>query len=581
MKRLFLILLPFTAALVACTSFRSTFQSLTPVPSSPGVISLSQGWSTSDSEWFYTTTQGSQLMPLQYYLALEQSGNTAPFNDSTNIRKYRCLPQTPSPRNPEGLPVGFVPDSGTLVADAGLLSDPRSLGFTCAACHTGQIDYRGKSLRIDGGPSLADFDALMSGLLDSVNATLQQTSKFDRFAKKVLGERAQTQATRTSLRESLGRVSRVGGAYVHLNQSDVPYGFGRLDAFGRIFNRALTIVESPHHVVPNAPVSFPFLWDTPRADSVQWTGSAKNGLVGSLARNVGEVIGVFASVDNTTRRPPIGYATSANFHNLRGLERRLRGLSAPAWPNSVFGTPDAKLLPHGKELFAEHCVGCHRNVNPFPLAHSFFSVLTPVEDVGAEKGVHTDPKAAALIRDSMAPTGILKGARKKILVGDETYGDRESVATITADTVGRALVGKLEHKKIDSTTRRVPLATDGVFESTDADALIADQFTADKATPLKYRARPLDGIWATAPFLHNGSVPTLYDLLLPASQRPQKFWLGSREYDAAHVGYETTATPGGFLFDTKLSGNYNTGHEYGTKISEADRLALLEYLKTL
>jgi hypothetical protein len=60
---------------------------------------------------------------------------------------------------------------------------------------------------------------------------------------------------------------------------------------------------------------------------------------------------------------------------------------------------------------------------------------------------------------------------------------------------------------------------------------------------LGYKARPLDGIWATAPYLHNGSVPTLYHLLLPPAERPKSFWLGSRDYDAEKVGYVWESKP--------------------------------------
>ena len=62
-------------------------------------------------------------------------------------------------------------------------------------------------------------------------------------------------------------------------------------------------------------------------------------------------------------------------------------------------------------------------------------------------------------------------------------------------------------------------------------------------------AGPLRGIWATAPYLHNGSVPTLYHLLLPGDERPKEFPLGHREYDPAHVGYRMDAPDAPFVFD--------------------------------
>ena len=96
-----------------------------------------------------------------------------------------------------------------------------------------------------------------------------------------------------------------------------------------------------------------------------------------------------------------------------------------------------------------------------------------------------------------------------------------------------------------------------------------------------YKARPLNGIWATGPFLWNGSVPTLYDLLLPAEKRPKKFYVKSIEFDPVKVGFETQKVDRAFLFDTSKPGNLNVGHEYGTHLSDEDRWALVEYLKSL
>jgi hypothetical protein len=98
----------------------------------------------------------------------------------------------------------------------------------------------------------------------------------------------------------------------------------------------------------------------------------------------------------------------------------------------------------------------------------------------------------------------------------------------------------------------------------------------------KYLARPLNGIWATAPYLHNGSVPTLFDLLHP-EHRPAKFSMGGREYDPQKVGY-AAAVPGVWIFDTAQPGNSNVGHsgeKFGTQLSEDQKSALLEYLKTI
>jgi cytochrome c5 len=99
-----------------------------------------------------------------------------------------------------------------------------------------------------------------------------------------------------------------------------------------------------------------------------------------------------------------------------------------------------------------------------------------------------------------------------------------------------------------------------------------------------YVAAPLDGIWARAPYLHNGSVPTLRDLLAPADRRPQRFVRGYDVYDQRNVGFVSAgadAEAEGRLYDTSLPGNGCQGHEYGTDLTSADVDALLEYMKTL
>jgi len=111
-----------------------------------------------------------------------------------------------------------------------------------------------------------------------------------------------------------------------------------------------------------------------------------------------------------------------------------------------------------------------------------------------------------------------------------------------------------------------------------------------------YKPRPLAGIWATPPYLHNGSVPTIYDLLSPASERPATFMVGSREFDPVKVGL-VIKTDRGSLLDTSKSGNSNRGHEFnhgyqeyredgppqkgiiGPYLTPDERMAIIEHLK--
>ncbi|HVZ10395.1 hypothetical protein [Rhodopila sp.] len=100
-----------------------------------------------------------------------------------------------------------------------------------------------------------------------------------------------------------------------------------------------------------------------------------------------------------------------------------------------------------------------------------------------------------------------------------------------------------------------------------------------------YANHALEGIWLRAPYLHNGSVPTLDALLRPVSQRPETFYAGNDVYDQKHVGFVSDQPTGNGrtfqLFDTHQKGNSNAGHVYGATLSDDDRQALLEYLKTL
>ncbi len=99
-----------------------------------------------------------------------------------------------------------------------------------------------------------------------------------------------------------------------------------------------------------------------------------------------------------------------------------------------------------------------------------------------------------------------------------------------------------------------------------------------------YVAKPLTGIWLRAPYLHNGSVPTIEDLLRPAEERPEVFHRGYDVYDPERLGFiheGEAADRYGFRYDTRDPGNGNTGHEYGTELPAEDRDALVEYLKTL
>ena len=96
-----------------------------------------------------------------------------------------------------------------------------------------------------------------------------------------------------------------------------------------------------------------------------------------------------------------------------------------------------------------------------------------------------------------------------------------------------------------------------------------------------HQRRRLNGVAFTAPFLHNGSVQSIWELLLPAAQRMKQFYVGNKMYDVEKLGYRSVKGANGVLFDTTLPGNSNAGHEYGTDMTDHQRAAVIEYIKTL
>lgn len=99
-----------------------------------------------------------------------------------------------------------------------------------------------------------------------------------------------------------------------------------------------------------------------------------------------------------------------------------------------------------------------------------------------------------------------------------------------------------------------------------------------------YVAVPHDGLWLRGPYLHNGSVPTLRDMLKKPEDRPQVFYRGYDLFDPVNVGFVSQGEKAervGFRYDTRVPGNSNQGHLFGTDLPEEEKEALFEYLKTL
>ena len=628
-------------------------------------VYLEQGWDASQSLWFYNVTQGSGMLPYDFFMVLEQKDSQSLFRENENMNGYRYLPQKVTFSNPDGLPVGLVKDT---------YQGKEYIGFTCAACHTNQINYKGKAIRIDGGPAMADMNNFMVDLEKALLATKDSTAKSTRFVKAVLDRNGfdkiimsgRNYSSEKEVTEDLDVYTNRIRSYNTINHSGTKYGYARLDAFGRIYNRVLehvltrddlakvltevlepeqakdiiagidediigneefdhllekmeklmvakkirrrTIIDIRNKIFikADAPVSYPFLWDIAQHDYVQWNGIASNAGVGPIGRNTGEVIGVFGILD-WQRKPGwtlsslisgqgfsdshISYQSSVNVRNLRHIEDQLKELQSPQWPG-IFPKIKPERAAKGNELFAKFCSSCHEDIDRSAADRRVIAQMIKLKTIG------TDRKMAENSVNYVGYSGIVRGLSLGVGVGKLYIQEKAPVAALlTATTTGVVATPDADKWKI---TR----AAEWIYD------LVAAYFTNDVKATIKrgnynpdttvdpfaslsaYKARPLNGIWATAPYLHNGSVPTLYDLLLPKKRdkdpedgeyRPDRFTVGHREFDPEKVGFITVKSDDRkLLFETHRKGNSNAGHEYhARKLTKEERMALVEYMKTL
>jgi hypothetical protein len=278
------------------------------------------------------------------------------------------------------------------------------------------------------------------------------------------------------------------------------------------------------------------------------------------------------------------FETSVPIQDMHDLEWLAYYLDPPKWPAAVLGEIKPGLAAAGGEIFKKRCAGCHEygDDQRTPTGLIRLRGMRP-EDVG------TDPTAALRIACPIPDIGALAVPPKSYSVKDSQL--LKDCAGVKA---GEAFSGnpfaKTVQVAVDSIKQRayaaagIDAAQQRAMEDLDQRGGVAWRDTLIDTQPPygPYAARPLYGIWAAAPYLHNGSIPTLYHLLLPPEQRPQTFALGAREYDPMKLGFvvDTACKQEDCVVDTTRTGNGNGGHLWGTDMSESDRMALLEYLKT-
>ena len=558
---------------------------------------------------FYHLPEGSELFPVAWILYMESPKTKRPFIE--NLERFGLVPDPEGPLF-EGtsihVPVGVTIKEREGTAALRPFGLSRMVGVNCAACHVGQIEYGGKNLRIDGAPNMFDIVGFLSEIKDTAETTYKSPSKLWAYlrAKIKAGKARAEVATLDSAKEydalKQGSSENKAVAYeldsiagkpdvdqadvdrikndpkqpdkVRLALSDIaeeirlmksyltmlgnlggaqnpetPAGFGRADAFG---TARLLLFGKANAQPLSGPSSFPYIWNMHKTAWFHWPSNTNS----VMQRNLGQALGLGASFVPTTGE------SSIDLYSLFRIEQLAYKTRPPAWPKEIFGEIDKEKADRGEQIYrgmgayAEtgNCTRCHDSGKPYADDPNLtVYTIIPLHIVG------TDDAEA-------------KNWAVPVNVEGKTM-DFGAAQAIFLDRIQRKGLEDLKKTRPDLDLEKIEWEsgrkTKPVWRVAYANA---------QTREFGYPAKPLAGIWATAPYLHNGSVPTLADLLTP-EQRPQAFLLGSREYDPKKLGYRTDQP--GWTFDTRKTGNSNAGHPFGSALKPEEKEDLLEYLKRL
>jgi mono/diheme cytochrome c family protein len=548
------------------------------------ILHLEQGWTPEQQLRFHHTAQGTRLVPYAWFGALEQPcfslSGCEMFTDKSYLARFGFIASRPDANlNPDGLPIGFARQAD--FKDPDTHTTYPAVGLTCAACHTGELYYGKYAVQVEGAPARIETGEFQKALGLAVVFTKIIPGRYGRFEKRVLGENA-SEKDRSDLKSVFeGFIENAKFEKTNTDKKhiyDNPAGFGRTDALTRIGNQvfAVDMKDADNFAQSNAAVRFPQIWDASWFTWVQYNSSISDPLV----RNVGEALGVRASA-RLYGADATEFNNSVDMNGLKTLEWLLsgdapyQGLSSPRWPKE-FPKLDEQKVARGAELYKINCQKCHlppvadlladlQSAKPeFWRKNNQGKSFLAVRDL-KQTYMGTDPHEAFDFNGRTAETGDLGRGRVSAGAG--------------LDLVTKAIALKFFDENKLTPEQRIEWS--GFRDPRDP---------AVRSEPI-YKARPLNGIWAVSPYLHNGSIPNLYALLSPQEERPNTFWTGSKQFDPVKVGFDTSPLKGGYLFDVRRAGNSNRGHEFkegpkgdgviGPALTPEDRTAIIEYLKSL
>lgn len=455
------------------------------------------------------------------------------------------------------------------------------VGVNCSFCHSNEIQFSTKKVFYEGAPNMLNIRGFFQDLFASTAKTMLTPEILDPFlrangvggdtkkiaiefstslrkdlgldsfkqrlagrvinyldqeffeGKKVKTLRKQLFARRDVLQSYLGKLLQLTMGLNELspelqqrmmflaasigldpNLPTTPEGFARTDAFGRISN---WVARGKNPIPLTATSSVPPMWNIKYRALFHWNANTNS----VVMRNLGQSFGLGAVMTNLSGEGTTKFDTTANLHNLIRLEDLLYKVQSPDWAGT--GEPvDLAMVKRGCEVFNQTCARCHQPKH---------------ERVGPQK---------ALVDYKFLPQRTI-GTDTTYLTNQATPVDgvpfKDALFTFTRNIRDRYYqryqIPTAQQKEWERHDLRGPelFRDTSLGESGHDGVSVYMNIPADP--PPGYPARSLGGMWATAPYLHNGSVANLEELLRPAAERSKIFFVGSRVYDPETLGFKS------------------------------------------
>jgi hypothetical protein len=492
-------------------------------------------WSAADLEFFLHGSMSTEVVPERVFAAFR--GIYPDLLPGDGFAAFGFV---------AGARVGELP-VGVSRREVKHLGSLPSLGLNCAACHTTELQVQGTSLQLLGSVGHLDSEAFF-GAVTVAGLRTADPGNMAAFLREILraADPARAAAALPHLDQQLaqqkdaiaaaiaadpsGSKDLAFGALRELQAADLALDGARVEAgvdlaaLARAYLRLFHNMRAMLHLPDQLPEKLP-----------PTSGPGRNDAFGYLSAVLFRAPTEYAPVKfgllwNTADRPWVDWDANARSPLGRNILTSL-ALGAP-------------LLGRRAEL-------------DLPLVQRH-TALTEV------------------IRPPAWPWSVDRAAAAR---GERTYKQRCASCHEGPETDSRLY----EPKELGTDARRAKAfdsQRSGMFNTFFAN-LQLDGYEAPKEPTMRstqrYFAAGMAAVWARAPYLHNGSVRTLAELLSPPASRAKSFRCGSRIYDRERLGF---ADDGTYVLDTAAPGNGNGGHDYGTDLADADKRDLLEYLKT-